>query len=102
MQVNTGGDPTSTLLQDCATDASKFFLLTSAGQIVTTFGQIGTVALETSAGDVTSHTAAPRNPDTGCLGAAAFCLKGQIRAFGQPHVNDAHNKLCGIRGILSK
>ena len=42
VQVNTGGDPTSTLLQNCATDAGKFFLLTEAGQIVTTFGQIGT------------------------------------------------------------
>jgi Flp pilus assembly protein TadG len=42
VQVNTGGDPTSTLLQNCATDASKFFLLTSSSQIVTTFQQIGT------------------------------------------------------------
>jgi Flp pilus assembly protein TadG len=42
VQVNTGGDPTSTLLQDCASDPGKFFLLTSAVQIVTTFGQIGT------------------------------------------------------------
>jgi Flp pilus assembly protein TadG len=42
VQVNTGGDPTSSLLQYCATDASKFFLLTSADEIVTTFDQIGT------------------------------------------------------------
>jgi hypothetical protein len=42
IQVNTGGDPTSTLLQNCASDASKFFLLTSANQIVTTFNQIAT------------------------------------------------------------
>jgi Flp pilus assembly protein TadG len=42
IQVNTGGDPTSTLLQNCATDPKKFFLLTSASQIVTTFNQIGT------------------------------------------------------------
>jgi hypothetical protein len=42
IQVNTGGDPTSTLLQNCATDSSKFFLLTSANQIVTTFNTIGT------------------------------------------------------------
>jgi len=42
VQVNTGGDPTSTLLQNCASDSGKFFLLTTAGQIVTTFGQIGT------------------------------------------------------------
>jgi Flp pilus assembly protein TadG len=42
IQVNTGGDATSTLLQNCASDPSKFFLLTSASQIVTTFNQIGT------------------------------------------------------------
>jgi uncharacterized protein YegL len=42
VQVNTGGDATSTLLQNCASDPGKFFLLTSAGQIVATFGQIGT------------------------------------------------------------
>ena len=42
VQVNTGGDATSTMLQNCASDSSKFFLLTTAGQIVTTFGQIGT------------------------------------------------------------
>jgi Flp pilus assembly protein TadG len=42
IQVNTGGDPTSTLLQNCASSADKFFLLTSASQIVTTFQAIGT------------------------------------------------------------
>jgi Flp pilus assembly protein TadG len=54
IQVNTGGDPTSTLLQNCAgtpnrdpakaryPDPSKFFLLTSANAMVTTFNQIGT------------------------------------------------------------
>jgi hypothetical protein len=42
IQVDTGGDPTSTLLQNCATDSTKFFLLTSANQIVTTFNTIGT------------------------------------------------------------
>jgi hypothetical protein len=42
IQVNTGGDPTSTLLQNCASDASKFFLLTSAGQMTATFNTIGT------------------------------------------------------------
>jgi hypothetical protein len=42
IQVNTGGDPTSTLLQNCASDSSKFYLLTSANQIVTVFNQIGT------------------------------------------------------------
>lgn len=42
IQVNTGGDATSSLLQNCATTSDKFFLLTSATQIVTTFNQIGT------------------------------------------------------------
>ena len=42
VQVNTGNDPTSTLLQNCASDPNKFFLLTSSVQIVATFGQIGT------------------------------------------------------------
>lgn len=48
IQVNTGGDPTSTLLKNCAgssgkyPDSDKFFLLTSANQIVATFQQIGT------------------------------------------------------------
>ncbi|MBX9709489.1 MAG: pilus assembly protein [Xanthobacteraceae bacterium] len=42
IQVNTGSDPTSSVLQYCATDSSKFFVLTSANQIVTTFDSIGT------------------------------------------------------------
>ncbi len=42
VQVNTGGDPTSTLLQSCASSSNKFFLLTSANEIVTAFDQIGT------------------------------------------------------------
>ena len=42
VQVNTDGDATSTLLQNCATDATKFFLLTSSTQIITTFDTIGT------------------------------------------------------------
>lgn len=42
IQVNTGGDPTSTLLQSCASSSDKFFLLTSADQIVTAFNEIGT------------------------------------------------------------
>jgi Flp pilus assembly protein TadG len=42
IQVNTSGDPTSTLLQNCASDSSKFFLLASASDIVTTFNTIGT------------------------------------------------------------
>ena len=43
IQVNTSGDPTSTLLQNCASSSDKFFLLTSASEIVTTFNQIGTI-----------------------------------------------------------
>jgi len=39
---NTAGDPTCKLLQQCASDSSKFFLLTSANEIVTTFNTIGT------------------------------------------------------------
>ena len=49
IQVNTGGDPTSTLLQNCAgraparyPNSSKFFLLTSSSQILNVFTQIGT------------------------------------------------------------
>ena len=54
IQVNTGGDPTSTLLKNCAgtaptdtvarkfPDPNKFSLLTSADQIITTFDKIGT------------------------------------------------------------
>ena len=41
VQVDTGGDPTSTLLQNCASDPSMFFKLTSSNQIVSTFQQIG-------------------------------------------------------------
>jgi len=42
IQVNTGGDPTSTLLQNCASTSNKFYLLTSASQIITAFTKIGT------------------------------------------------------------
>ena len=42
IQVNTGGDPTSTLLQNCASSSDKFCMLTSASAIVTTFNTIGT------------------------------------------------------------
>jgi Flp pilus assembly protein TadG len=41
IQVNTGGDPTSTLLQNCASTSDKFYLLTSANQIITAFTAIG-------------------------------------------------------------
>ena len=42
IQVNTGGDPTSTLMQNCASSADKFFLVTSSNGILTVFNQIGT------------------------------------------------------------
>src|SRR5262249_12547011 len=42
VQVNTDGDPTSQLLQNCASAPEKFFLLTSSNQIVATFSQIAT------------------------------------------------------------
>jgi Flp pilus assembly protein TadG len=42
VHVNTDGDPTSTLLQNCASSADKFFILTSANAIITTFNTIGT------------------------------------------------------------
>ena len=42
VQVNTGGDPTSTLLRDCASDKNKFFELKSADEMVTTFNTIST------------------------------------------------------------
>lgn len=48
IHVNTNGDPTSTLLQNCAgskdkmVDTSKFFTVTSASGIATVFNQIGT------------------------------------------------------------
>ena len=42
IQVNTGGDPTSTLLQNCATSSDMFYLLTSADQVTATFQTIGT------------------------------------------------------------
>jgi hypothetical protein len=42
IQANTGGDPTSTLLQNCASSTDKFYLLTSADQMTATFNTIGT------------------------------------------------------------
>ena len=41
VQVNTGNDPVSTLLQNCASDPSKFFYMTDANALVGTFEQIG-------------------------------------------------------------
>jgi Flp pilus assembly protein TadG len=42
VQVNTGGDPTSSVLQYCASGTDKFFLVTSASQTLTVFNSIGT------------------------------------------------------------
>ncbi len=44
IQVNTGtpADPTSTVLQNCASSPDKFYMLTSANQIVAAFNSIGT------------------------------------------------------------
>jgi len=42
IQVNTGGDPTSTILQSCASSPSNFFMLTSASEVISTFNSIGT------------------------------------------------------------
>lgn len=48
VQVNTGGDPTSTLLQNCAgskdkmIDASKFYMVTTSAGLGTVFNSIGT------------------------------------------------------------
>ena len=43
VQVNTGspGDPTSAVLQYCASEAAKFFLVTSASQTLSVFSSIG-------------------------------------------------------------
>jgi Flp pilus assembly protein TadG len=42
VDTSTPADPVSTVLQNCASDSSKFFMLTSSSQIVTTFNTIGT------------------------------------------------------------
>ena len=42
VQVNTGSDPTSSVLQYCASSADKFYLVTSASQTVSVFKDIGT------------------------------------------------------------
>jgi Flp pilus assembly protein TadG len=42
VQVNTGGDPTSAVLQYCASTTDKFFLVTSASQTASAFSAIGT------------------------------------------------------------
>ncbi|MGN6590481.1 MAG: pilus assembly protein TadG-related protein [Sphingomicrobium sp.] len=42
IQVNTGGDPTSTLLRNCASKASNFYEIKQADQIAAVFTDIGT------------------------------------------------------------
>lgn len=42
IQVNTGGDPTSTLLQNCASGSDKFTEIKTANQLISTFQSIGT------------------------------------------------------------
>lgn len=42
MHVNTNGDPTSAVLQYCASGPDKFTTVTSASQIMTAFTAIGT------------------------------------------------------------
>lgn len=42
IQVNTGGDPTSSVLQYCATGSSNFYLVTSASQTASVFKDIAT------------------------------------------------------------
>ena len=41
VQVNTGGDPTSSVLQYCASGTDKFFLVTDPNQTVSVFNSIG-------------------------------------------------------------
>ena len=42
VQVNTGGDPTSAVLQYCASGAQNFYSVTSASQTASVFSSIGT------------------------------------------------------------
>jgi hypothetical protein len=48
VQVNTGGDPLSTLMQNCAggpdkfSDPSKFYMVTASSGLGTVFNAIGT------------------------------------------------------------
>jgi Flp pilus assembly protein TadG len=42
IQVNTGKDPTSTVLKNCASTSDKFFIATSASEISGIFSTIGT------------------------------------------------------------
>jgi hypothetical protein len=42
IQVNTGGDPLQNVMKNCASTPDKFFMLTSANAMISTFQQIGT------------------------------------------------------------
>jgi hypothetical protein len=42
VQVNTGGDPTSTVMQNCASSSDKFWEIKSSGDLGTVFTTIGT------------------------------------------------------------
>ena len=44
IQVNTGtpADPTSTVLQNCASGSDKFYMVTSSSQTLSVFNSIGT------------------------------------------------------------
>jgi Flp pilus assembly protein TadG len=42
IQVNTGGDPTSAVLQYCASGSQNFYIVTSASQTAAVFSSIGT------------------------------------------------------------
>ena len=42
VHVNTDGDPKSTLLENCATDTNKFWMITAADQLGAVFKTIGT------------------------------------------------------------
>lgn len=41
IQVNTGGDPTSTVMRNCASTTDKFTLMTNPTQLLTTLSDIG-------------------------------------------------------------
>jgi len=41
VQVNTGGDATSTVLQNCASGTDKFYLVTDPDKTLTVFNSIG-------------------------------------------------------------
>ena len=78
LQVNTGHDPTSTLLQNCASDSDKFFLLTQASDISSAFTAIGTNLTKLRVAQIAAPPVAKPPPATQTL----------IRRLRQPGVND--------------